>query len=171
SCLERRLQLRQRQQRQLHSERPLMSGTDRGPCRSDFPLPTFGRDSELSASSPGDSLSCLAVCGSAPLGLAFVPELLALGHRKFNLYSAIFEVHTRGDERQPPLLRFTDQLANFFFMHEQLAGTQRSVVEDVAMLVRPDVAVKQPEFAIFDQAIGIFQVGPASSYRFDFRSS
>src|SRR5437660_12874613 len=56
-------------------------------------------------------------------------------------------------------------------MHEQLAGTQRSVVEDVAMLVRPDVAVKQPEFAIFDQAIGIFQVGPASAYRVYLRCS
>src|SRR5207247_7813397 len=133
--------------------------------------PTFYTHTHLSPHSPGDSLSFLAVLCSAPLGLSFVPDLLAFGQREFNLYSAIFEVHTRGDERQPPLLRFTDQLANFFFMHEQLAGTQRSVVEDVAMLVGPDVAVKQPEFAIFDQAIGIFQVGPASSYRFDFRSS
>ena len=68
---------------------------------------------------------------------------------------------------RPFLLRLADELANFFFVDQQLAGAQRSVVEDVAVVIGADVAVEQPEFAIFKQAIGVFEVGLAGADRFD----
>ena len=101
----------------------------------------------------GDRFPCLAIGGSPPLGLAFVPKLLSLCQRKLNFHFAVLEIHPGGDERQAPLLRLADQLANFVFTHQELAGPQGSVIEDVAVLVRPDMAIEQPQFAIFDQPI------------------
>src|SRR5947209_17376548 len=40
------------------------------------------------------------------------------------------------------------------------------MVEDVSVLIRANVAVEQPEFAILDQAISVFQVGVAGTNRF-----
>ena len=55
-------------------------------------------------------------------------------------------------------------------MHQQLAGAQRRVIEDVAMLVGADVAIEEPEFAIFDQSVSIFEIGAAGANRFDLRA-
>src|ERR1039458_3360344 len=48
-------------------------------------------------------------------------------------------------------------------VHQQLPGAQRFMVEDVAMFVRPNVRINQPQFAVFHQAIGVFQIGPSSA--------
>ncbi len=104
------------------------------------------------------------VRGPAAFGFAFVPELFSFGQRQFNFYFAILEVHSDGNQRQPFLLGFADQLADFFFVHEQLAGAQGGVVVNVAMLVGADMGIQQPEFAIFYQAVRIFQIGEAAAY-------
>src|ERR1700727_1913239 len=72
---------------------------------------------------------------SAPLSLAFVPELLAFGQRQLNFYFAVLEVHADGNQGQSLLLRFADQLADLFLVHEQLPGPQGRVVMNVAVLV------------------------------------
>ncbi len=102
----------------------------------------------------------------SPLGFAFIPELLAFGEGQFNFYFAVLEVHADGDQRQSLLLGFADQLADFFFVHEQLAGAERGVVVNVAVLVGADVGVEQPEFAVLDQTVGVFKVGKAAANRF-----
>jgi len=99
---------------------------------------------------------------SAPLSLAFVPELLAFGQRQLNFYFAVLEVHADGNQGQSLLLRFADQLADFFLVHEQLPGPQGRVVMNVAVLVGTDVGIEQPEFALFHQAVGIFKVSQAA---------
>ena len=52
-------------------------------------------------------------------------------------------------------------------MDQQFARTQRGVIEDVSVLIGADVAIQQPEFAVFDQAVGVLEVAAASPYRFD----
>jgi len=37
------------------------------------------------------------------------------------------------------------------------------MVVDVAVLVGADVGVEEPEFAVLDQAVGIFEVGEAAA--------
>src|SRR6266852_8751973 len=141
-------------------------------CRDSWGFPVIRQISvSLSPfSSPRNSFARLPIGGFAALGLALVPELLAFGQGKFELYSAVFKIHAGGDEGEPALLRPANQLADFLPVHQQLAGAQRSVVEDVAVLVGADVAVEQPEFAVFDEPIGIFKVSAASPDRFDLGS-
>src|ERR1700730_3269165 len=59
---------------------------------------------------PGDGFSGLAVSRAAALGFALVPQLFSLGQGKFNLHSAVFEVHASGNESQSLLLGFADEL-------------------------------------------------------------
>src|ERR1700730_6273481 len=82
---------------------------------------------------PGDGISGLAVSRAAAIGFALVPQLFSLGQGKFNLHSAVFEVHASGNESQSLLLGFADEPANFLLVDKQLAGAQRRVAEDVAM--------------------------------------
>ena len=82
----------------------------------------------------------------------------AAGQREFNFHSAILEIQTGGDEGQALLLGLADELANLLFMDQQLAGAQGRVVEDVAVIIRADVAVEQPEFAVLEQSVGVFEV-------------
>ena len=95
----------------------------------------------LTLSRSCDRFSRFFVRSIAPLGFAFIPELLAFGQRYLNLYFTVLEVHPGGDECQPALLGFADQLADLFFMYQELAGAQGRVVKDVAVLIRPNVAV------------------------------
>src|SRR5436305_635545 len=81
----------------------------------------------LGLSRPHDSLTSFLVGGLAALGLALVPELLALGERDFTFYFPAAEVEAGGDERESLLLRLADELAQLFFMDEQLARAQRGV--------------------------------------------
>ena len=93
--------------------------------------------------------------------------MLAFGQGEFNFHSAVLEVHPGGDEGEALLLGLADELANFFFVDQQLAGAQGGMVEDVAVVVGSDVAVEQPEFAILEQPVGVFEVGLSGADRFD----
>ena len=105
--------------------------------------------------------------GATAFGLALVPLLFALCEGEFYLDFAILKVHAGGDQRESLLLRLSDQFSNFFFVDQELAGAKRGVVGVVAVVIRADMAVEEPEFAILDQAVGIFQICRAGAYRFD----
>ena len=91
-----------------------------------------------------DCFSRFAVGRAAAFGLALVPQLLAFGEREFDFHPAIFEVQAGGNQSQSLLLGLADKLPNFLLMDQQLAGAQRRMIEDVAMVVGADVAVQQP---------------------------
>jgi len=105
---------------------------------------------------------------SPPFGFALVPELLALGQGQFHLDPAVFEVHPRGNQGQALLLRFADELADLFAMHQQFAGAQRGMIMNVSMLIGADVGVQQPDGVVFDQSIGVFKVSQAPADRLYF---
>ena len=119
-------------------------------------------------SSADDRFPGFAVGGAPTLGFAFVPELLAFSQGKLNLYATVLEIHAGRDQGQAALLGFADELANFFAVHEQLTGPQRRMIKDVAMLVGSDMAVQEPELAIFNEPIGIFEVGASGPHGLDF---
>src|SRR5215472_1260245 len=98
----------------------------------------------------GDGFAGLFVGRAAALGFALVPELFAFGEGEFDLDSSVLEVHASGDKGESALLGFAHQLAQLFFMDQELAGAQRCVIENVAVLVRTDVTVEQPELAVLD---------------------
>ena len=104
---------------------------------------------------------------AAAFGFALVPKLFAFGKGELQLDLAVLEVKPRRDQGQSLLLRFADKLADFFFVHEQLAGAQRGVVGVVAVVIGTDVAVQQPKLAVLDDAVGIFQVRGSAADRFD----
>ncbi|SRR6266487_5302167 len=125
----------------------------------------------LFSSGSSNRFSCFFVRSPSPFGFTLVPELLAFSQRKFNLYSAVLEVHSRWDESQAFLLGLADQLTELFFMHQEFPRAQGSMVVDVAMFVGADMAVQEPEFAVFDQAVGVLQVDLAATDRLDLRTS
>jgi hypothetical protein len=68
------------------------------------------------------------------------------------------------------LLGFTDELTDFFFVNQQLSGAQRGMIGGVAVVIGSDVAVEEPELSVFDEAIGVFQVGGTGTNRLDLGS-
>ena len=122
-----------------------------------------GGATRLGFPASADGISGFFVGGAAAFGFAFIPELFAFGQGQFDFYFAILEIHADGDQRQSLLLGFADQLADFFFVHEQLAGAEWSVVVHVTVLVGADVSIEQPEFAVLDQAVRVFEVGEAAA--------
>jgi len=97
--------------------------------------------------------------------------LLAFGQCYFNFHFTVLKVHPCGNQREPALLCLANELADLLFMYQQLTRAQRRMIEDVAVLVRPDVAIQQPQLAVFDQSVGVFEVGMPSSNRFDLSPS
>src|SRR5580704_14485254 len=55
-------------------------------------------------------------------------------------------------------------------MHQELAGAKRGVVVNVAVLVGSDVGIEEPKFSVFDESVGIFEVGQAAADRFGLSS-
>ena len=68
------------------------------------------------------------------------------------------------------MLGFADELANFFLVNQELAGAQGGMIGVIAMVVGADVAVEEPEFAVFDQAVGVLKIGLARADGFDLGS-
>jgi hypothetical protein len=114
-----------------------------------------------------DGIPRLVVGGAAAFRLAFVPLLLTFGERKFELDLPIFEVHTSGNERKSFNLRFADQLANFFLVEQQFSGAKFGMIGEVPMVIGSNMTVEEPQFSVFDQPVGIFEIRLARSDRFD----
>src|SRR5580765_3800903 len=112
--------------------RSLPYNASRGYCKRPRTLTTAESSSRFPAC---HCFPCFLVRRATPLRLPLVPQLLAFGQSKFDLHSAVLEVHANGYQGEPLRLGLADQLANLFFMHQQLAGPQRSMVVNISMLV------------------------------------
>src|ERR1022692_161027 len=120
---------------------------------------------------PSDRLTRFFVCRLTPFCLALVPVLLAFRQSQLHLHPTIAEVQPRWDQRQSLLLRLADEFMQLILVHQQLPGTQGFMVEDVAVFVRTDVRVDQPEFAIFHQPVGVLEVSSSGAHGFHFGSA
>src|SRR5437660_1753735 len=54
-------------------------------------------------------------------------------------------------------------------MYKKFAGAQRSMVGVASMFVSPDMSIQEPEFAVFDQRIGILEIGATRPDGFNLR--
>src|SRR5271157_1199532 len=121
-------------------------------------------------SSPGDGFAGFLVGGAAALGFTLVPLLLALGEGEFDFDSSVFEIHAGGDQGESLLLGLANEFANFFFVNQKFAGAQGGMVGGVAVVIGPNMAVEEPEFAVLDEAVGVLEIGLAAADGFDLGS-
>ena len=82
--------------------------------------------------------------------------LLAFGQPEFDLGKApLGEIDAERDKREPLLLRLGEKLIDLFAMEEQLPGTERFVIHDVAVAVGTDVAVVEKDLAALHAGVTI----------------
>ena len=86
-------------------------------------------------------ISSFFVRSTAPLGLALVPQLLALCEGEFQFHSPILEIHPGRDQCQAALLSFTDKLAKLLFVYKQLSGAQWRMVKNISIVVGAYMAI------------------------------
>ena len=101
------------------------------------------------------------------LRLAAVPFLFALGKGDFALGDAFAKVNPQRNDRQTLVVHFSFQLVNLFLAEEQFPRSERSVVEWPSREVFADMEIQEPDFAAADYTVGIPQVGPVLTERFD----
>ena len=89
--------------------------------------------------------------------------MLAFGEGEFDFDFAILEIHAGGDEGESLLLGLADELANFFLVNQKFAGAEGGMIGRVAVVIGADVAVEEPEFAVFDKAVGVLEIGGAGA--------
>jgi len=159
-------------QRRVAVPTRILDGRDGAPDGSAWLAQAFGesrRDAGATvlATAAGDCIAGLFIGGSAAFGLALIPQLFALGECEFYFHPAILEIHAGWDQGQPFLLSAPDQLPDFIFVHKQFAGAQRGVIEDVAVVVGSDMGIQQPQLAILDQPVGVFEIGGSRANRLD----
>jgi hypothetical protein len=122
----------------------------------------------LSALAAGDGGLGFVIAFSFLLGGAFVVLLLALGEGELAFDAAVAEVEADGDEGEALLAGGGFELAELLLVDEEFAGAEGFVVHGVAMREGADVSVEEEEFAVFQNAVGVFEVGFAFSDGFDF---
>jgi hypothetical protein len=117
----------------------------------------------LPVSSPRHSFARFLIRRPPALGLALIPKLFAFCERKFNLYPTVLEIHPRRNERESLLLCLANQLADLLPVHQQLPGSQRSMIKNVPMLIGTNVGVQQPDLVVLHQPVRILQVSQSAS--------
>ena len=115
----------------------------------------------LAALAAGDGGFGFVVGFALAFGGALIPFLLAFGQGELALDAAVAEVEADGDEGIALLSGHALELADLVFVQQQLAGAERVVVHGVAVGERADVGVQEEAFAVFEQAVGVLEVGLA----------
>jgi hypothetical protein len=91
--------------------------------------------------------------------LALVELAFALGQGKRDLGLAGFEVELQRHQRVSLLVRFGVQARDLPFVQEELSHPQGLMVVVVGKGVGADVHLVEPDFAVLDLGVGVFQVG------------
>jgi len=108
------------------------------------------------------------VAFAGAFGGALVPVLFALGEGYLALDASVFEVELDRDEGEAFLAGEGLELFDLFFVEEELARAEALVVHGVAVREGADVGVEEEALAVFEEAVGVFEVGFAFADRFNF---
>ena len=82
--------------------------------------------------------------------------LLAFSQPEFDLGKApVGKIDAERDKGEPLLLRLGEKLIDLFAVEEQLPGTERFVIHDVAVAIGTDVAVVEKNFATLHAGVTI----------------
>ena len=109
----------------------------------------------------------LALLFAAPDVVALVVLVLPLGQAEEDLGEAVLEVHLERDQGDPLGGQGLTQLLELLLVEEELAVTERVVVEDVAVIVLVDVDVHQPQLAVVELGVAVLELDPAGTDRLD----
>jgi len=115
-----------------------------------------GRLAALAASDGGFGFF---VAFAGAFGGALVPVLFALGEGYLALDAAVLEVELDGDEGVALLGGEDFQLFDLALVEEELARAEALVVHGVAVREGADVGVEEEALAVFEEAVGVFEVG------------
>lgn len=118
-------------------------------------------------------LSVLSFPIQIPLFIA-LPDCISLVEMAFALCDgdskldlAVLEIEHQGHYRQAFLVDLAVEFFDFMMMKQELSRPQRIMVAVMGEGIRADMHLINKDFAVFQLGIGVFQVGPALSERFD----
>ena len=94
------------------------------------------------------------VCGILPL----VVQLFALAERNLQLYTRIFQIDGEGNDRIALQLDLGKQMHNLALVQQKPARTHGVFVVDIALIVRADMHLADPQLAVLDRAPGILEI-------------
>ena len=98
------------------------------------------------------------------------PFFFPLAEAILNFDPPVFEIHGKGDEGDPFLLRLFAKIGDLSFMQKELPVASLLMVVDVAELVGRDVAADQPHFIFEDLDVRLLQARVVVAERFDLRA-
>src|SRR6266550_2613737 len=101
---------------------------------------------------------------------ALVVELFPLAQGKRYLRFSALEVQLERNERQSLALDRADHLPDLLSMQQELPGSGWLVIEVARLFIGRYVQVEQKNLTIFDDRVGISDVGLSVSKRFDLAS-
>src|SRR6476620_10449458 len=80
----------------------------------------------------------------------------------------LVEIHSQGNERQSLFPGAADELVEFAFVDQQLAGTLRFMIPEGRLRILGDVASDQPQDAPFYPTVGLIELTLAIAQALDF---
>src|SRR5689334_22659653 len=88
----------------------------------------------------------------------FIVNLAALRKGEFALQTSIFKVHAQRHQCQTTFGGAADKTIDFGSPEQKLPCPERIVVRIIAVRVRADVTIEQPDLTGFAKAVGILQI-------------
>ena len=93
---------------------------------------------------------------------------LAFGQPEFDFGMApLGEIDAERDERETLLLRLAKELIDLLAVEEEFSSTERLVIHDVAVAVRTDVTIEQPDFSVLHKTVAVLEVDLPFANRLD----
>ena len=109
-------------------------------------------------------LSCLVL-----QVLTLVIGMLAGSQCQFKFGLAMLEIDLERHQGKALLPGLAEQLHDLSLMHQQLARTQRIVIEDISLFIGTDMHILHKNLAIPDDCIAVLEIGPARPQGLYFR--
>ena len=101
------------------------------------------------------------------LSLALIEQLLSFRDSDLELDPPVFPVDRGHDQGHTLLRSFLFELLDLLPVKKQLPSPKRFVILLVAVRVRRDVSVEQPNFSLFDRDVRVLQLDPPGHNAFD----
>ena len=104
------------------------------------------------------------------LGFALIMQFFSFGDGQFYLDAAVLQIHLGRNERQPFFASAGLEFLDLGTMQQQFAAAGRLVIFAIAVGILADMSIEQPSLIARHLGEAIFQLDPAASGGFHFRS-
>src|SRR5262249_7907520 len=107
---------------------------------------------------------------ASSLGLPLVIEFFAFGQCQLDFDAAVLEVHFCRNYGETLLLRAAGKPVDFGSVHQQFSRASGLMVFAVAMTIRANVSIHEPDFSTAYGSVAVFEITTAFPDRFHFGS-